>query len=137
MFFFGILDISVTYLEKYAVHFKPLIETYKWIELREMPLWATGESPVKNTADMLLTKNIIKKEEYDVVFNEMINVKTYLKSVPLVEQKSIFDIWNEKCTMVEERWMEVFSALRNKSVSYVVFSKMIEYALMIPGNFTE
>lgn len=126
MFFFGILDISVTYLEKYAVHFKPLIETYKWIELREMPLWATGESPVKNTADMLLTKNIIKKEEYDVVFNEMINVKTYLKSVPLVEQKSIFDIWNEKCTMVEERWMEVFSALRNKSVSYVVFSKMIE-----------
>lgn len=134
LIFFDISGISVTYLETWAVHLKPLVETYKWIELRELPLWATGESPVKNTTDMLIGNNILKKEEYDAVFNELFSVKTYLKGVPLANGKSVFDIWNECQTPLEERWLKVFSDLRKSSVSYEVFAKLVEYALMVPGK---
>ncbi|XP_055307724.1 uncharacterized protein LOC129571876 [Sitodiplosis mosellana] len=126
-------NISVTYLETWGVHLKPLVDTYSWIELREMPLWSTLESPVKNTADMLLAKKLIKQEEYNTVFNEFVNVKTYLKSVPVVDRKTIFEIWNEKHASIEDRWLEVFSNLKKKSASYKVFSKLVEYALMMPG----
>lgn len=121
-------------METWAVHLKPLIETYKWIELREMPVWSTGESSVKDTADMLLNKKILKTEEYKVVFDEMINIKTYLKSMPLENGQTIFDNWNEKKTPLEQRWLHIFAELRKKSVSYTVFTKMVVYTLMIPGN---
>jgi hypothetical protein len=121
-------------METWAVYLQPLIETYIWIELREMPVWSTGESPVKDTADMLLKKKVIKAEEYKVVFDEMINIKTYLRSVPLENGRTIFDKWNQKNTPLEQRWLHIFAELRKKSVSYAVFAKMVEYTLMIPGN---
>lgn len=126
-------DISVTYLETWAVHLKPFTETYNWIELKELPVWSTGESPVKATVKMLLDKKIIAEEENQAVFDELVNIKMHLKSVPLVNGKSIFDIWNEKHAPLEHRWLEVFTQLRKKSVSYERFAKIVEYALMIPG----
>lgn len=125
----------MTYLETWSIHLKPLVETFKWIELREMPVWATGAFPVKDTANMLVEKKIIKQEEYNLVFNELVHVKAYLKGQPLVNEKSIFDIWNENNTKLEERWLQIFSNLRKNSVSYETFAKLIEYALMIPGKF--
>lgn len=121
-------------METWAVYLKPLLATFKWIELYEMPVWSTGESPVKDTVDMLSDKGIIQADEYKVIFDEMINIKTYLKSVPLDNGQTIFDKWNEKKTPLEERWLHVFAELRKRSVSYKVFAKMVEYSFMIPGN---
>lgn len=114
---------------------KPLIETYQWLELQELPFWATSQFPVKATADILFARSVIKKVHYDVVFNELVNIKTHLKSVPLLDGKTVFDIWNEQHTSLEERWLKVFADLRKKAVPYMVFAKLVEYALMIPGKF--
>lgn len=133
---FLILDISLTYLETWSEHLKPFIQSFNWIELRELPLWATGSSPVKTTVEMLITKNVLQKEEHDAIFNEMVHVKTYLKEVPLENGKNVFDIWNENQTPLEQRWMQVFTDLKKKSVSFEVFAKLIEYVLMIPGKQT-
>lgn len=99
-----------------------------------MPVWSTGESPVKNTVHMLVDKKIIKQEEFNVIFEELIHIKTYLKNQPLTDGKSIFDIWNEKHVKLEQRWLKIFADLRSKSVSYRVFAKIIEYVLMIPAT---
>lgn len=100
-----------------------------------MPVWSTGDSRVKMTANMLLERKVLQQSEFDTLFNELITVKVYLKSQPMVNEKTVFDIWNEDNLPIEKRWLHISADLRKKSVSHSVFAKLVEYALMIPGKF--
>lgn len=95
-----------------------------------MPVWSTGTSPVKASAALLIESQCLKSEGLDKMFEEFTNVKSYLKNRP-----NIFDDWNEKNTPFVDRWMEIISHFKQNSLTFNVFIKLIEYVVVLPGNY--
>lgn len=126
---FANLDMTVSYINEWSVWLEPTISTFKWIEMREMPLWSTGDSPIQKSAQMLVDKKILPQEEFNALFADFGNIKAYSKSLP-----NIFENWNDHNTRIEDRWVQTFSSLKQSGVSYGTFAKLVEYVLMLPGN---
>lgn len=111
------------------MHILPLATTFKWIELREMLLWSSGEAPIQKFAHYLMEQKCLEAKDIDKIFTEFSHVKSYLKS-----RSGIFDEWNESNTPILERWQNVFSHLKQQSLSFDTFIKMVEYVFVIPGK---
>lgn len=116
-------------MEKWTGWLAPLVATFKWIELCEIPQWSGGEQPIDHTANMLIEKKIIGAQDSDRIFADYGNIKAFLNSQP-----GIFDEWNKSKVSIQKRWQFVFTHLKRSTVSYDKFAKMVEYAMMIPGN---
>lgn len=95
-----------------------------------MPVWSTGSSPVKASAELLVERKCLKTEEFNKMFEEFTYVKTYLKNRP-----NIFEDWNEKNTPFVDRWMEIMTHFKQNSLSFIVFIKLIEYVVVLPGDY--
>lgn len=87
------------------------------------------ESPIQNSVLLLQNRKFLLQGEIDQLFLEFTHVKNYLKHRP-----NIFAEWNAKIVTIEARWMEIFSFLRQQNLSIGVFSKLIEYVLVMPGK---
>lgn len=116
-------------MKKWAKHILPLATTFKWIELRDMLFWSSGDAPVEKFAHYLIQQKCLEKEDLDQLFVEFSNVKSYLKNDP-----NIFNEWNTNNTPIVERWQNVFSNLKQKSLPFNVFAKLVEYVFVIPGK---
>lgn len=124
-----ILDLTLSYFQEWTIWLNPIEETFKWIELKGILHWTDGDAPIKATVDMLIEKKILKQNEYDGIFNQFCYVKSYLSSQP-----NIFESWNLSNCSIENRWVHIFSHLKEKSLSFDKISKLVEYCLMIPGD---
>lgn len=69
-------------MEKWIVWLEPIVESFAWIELREMPQWSDGPNPVNRTVNLLIQKKIIQPQDYDQMFIDFGNIKTFLKGQP-------------------------------------------------------
>lgn len=122
--------MSLDYFDKWTVWLEPIVTTFKWIELREMPQWSDGQHPIKSTVDLLMEKKIIQRQEHDQIFADYGHIKTFLKAQP-----NIYKEWNDSKVSIQKRWMHVFAYLKSNGTSFENFAKIIEYAMMIPGWF--
>lgn len=123
------LDISASYIKNWAQNILPFATTFKWIELREMLLWSTGNSPVHKFAQYMIDQKCLKTTELDQLFTEFSYVKSYLKG-----NHNIFEEWNKSKTSIVGRWQDVFSNLKQQCLPFDVFFKLVEYVLVIPGK---
>lgn len=123
------LDLSQSYLNKWLSNLLPVADTFHWIELRDILLWSTGNAPVKDSANLLLEKGFLQTKDFDQLFAEFTHVKNFLKGNP-----DILKEWNENNTPIVDRWMRVFSHLKQQSLSFSVIFQLVEYVLVIPGE---
>lgn len=105
------------------------LNTFDWIELRTMPSWSTGSSSIEASSKLLIDRKCLKQEEIDRMFDEFTHIKSYLKG-----RQNVFDEWNEKNLPFVDRWMEIFAHMKQKSVPFGNFTKLIEYVLVMPGD---
>lgn len=115
-------------MEKWIVWLEPIVESFAWIELREMPQWSDGPNPVNRTVNLLIQKKIIQPQDYDQMFIDFGNIKTFLKGQP-----NIFDEWNKSKLPIQKRWMFIFANLKSSGISFDKFAKVVEYLMMMPG----
>lgn len=113
------------------MHLLPIVPLFKWIELREMPMWSSGEAPIQKFVNYLIERKCLESKEIDQLFTEFSNVKSYLKSQP-----NIFNEWEQNHTSIIDRWGSIFAHLKKQSLPFKVFFKLVEYVFVIPGKKT-
>lgn len=127
--FYKSSDLSAAYIKNWSKHILPFATTFKWIELRDMLVWSSGDAPVQKYAHYLIEQNCLESKDLDQLFTEFSHIKAYLKSRP-----NIFNEWNENNTPIVDRWQNVFAHLKQQLLPFNVFVKLVEYVLVIPGK---
>lgn len=107
----------------------PVYESFEWIQLREIPQWSAGRSPVKDSANILLKKGFLAATDFEKLFAEFTNVKNYLKGNP-----NLLEDWNKVNTPIVDRWLNIFAHLKRQSLVPKVFCKLVEYVFVAPGK---
>lgn len=92
-------------------------------------MWSSGEAPIQKFANYLVEQNCLEPKEFDQLFTEFSNIKSYLKSRP-----NIFEEWQQNNTSIIDRWENVFTHLKKQSLPFKVFLKLVEYVFVVPGE---
>ena len=127
--FLKFLDISASYIKELTKRILPLAHTFNWVKLRGMLFWSSGDAPVEKFVKFLIEQRCLDKKEMDQLFAEFKHVNAHLKNDP-----NIFNEWNENNTPMMDRWLSVFANLKQQSLPFNVFAKLVECVFVISGE---
>ena len=111
----------IEYLTKWIEPLLP-VKIWSWASLRKVPEWKDIEPCV----DELTKKKFLGESDDVKVHAEFCNVKLIISQ--------LLPNWEKEETTTENRWIEAMKLLRSKNVSFNHFFKIVEYAMVMPGN---
>lgn len=111
----------ISYVTKWMEPLLPL-KIWSWASLKTVPEWKN----IEPCLDELTKKKFFSGSDDVEVHSEFCNVKLTIGN--------LIAKWECEKTTTEDRWLETFESLRGKNVSFKKISKLVEYAMVIPGK---
>lgn len=116
-------DDASDYLDDWCQQFEQLKE-FLWIPLRKFPDWLSVKKSMESVA---------KKTTFDLIENSSKVFDQYGYAKNFCTDAKIME-WKDKMVTTEDRWVEVFQFLEAQHLPYVEFSRIVEFALCLPGS---
>lgn len=88
-----------------------------------MPEWKDIEPCI----DAFMKQQLFVEGDDIKVHSEFCNIKLIINN--------FLPKWETDKTSNENKWVEVFSDATSKEISFKFFYKLVEFAMVIPGNF--
>ena len=88
----------------------------QWALLKEAPQWVD----VEKTVEFVIEKHLFNPEFHSELFDNFACASNYINDDKIAE-------WNCSPTPSDQRWVEVFTQLKNRDISQKQIIKLIEY----------
>lgn len=115
-------DDCLEYITERVVQFDQ-VRTFTWIGLYQTPQW----KDIEQTMNWMIEKNYFDKKHAFDLLDQYNCLRNYVTSTKIAE-------WKENKIKTDERWVDVFTYLDNKSVPYNKIAQLVAFALCLPGT---
>ena len=95
----------------------------QWALLKEAPQWVD----VEKTVEFVIEKQLFNPEFHSELFDNFACASNYINDDKIAE-------WNSSKPPSDQRWVEVFTHLKNRNISQKQLIKLIQYIFCLPGT---
>lgn len=110
-------EACIGYISQWNTAFEE-IEVLEWVLLREVP----SQSKVEVSINFILEKRVGLQLDDTELFDEFSCIKSYVTANKIKE-------WAYNSKTSEQKWVEIFTHLHGKNISYVNILKIVEFAM--------
>ena len=112
----------IDYLDQWSGDLEELVNM-QWALLKEVPQWVD----VEKTVEFVIEKQLFNPEFHSDLFDNFACASNYINDDKIAE-------WNSSKTPSDQRWVEVFTHLKNRNISQKQLIKLIQYIFCLPGT---